>query len=157
MLLCMDTAQLADSLTHFLLQVEAGLGESELFYSLIIAFMYVGSVAGGFSAAFLVKFIPYWYLFIFFISFHVLGFILYATATQGLMLILAMTLIGLFNGGEVTLVFNYATDASSVYVETLKEKGKRFECDKTKAVQIRNYLYAIHSFGYSVGFGIGSG
>ncbi len=137
--------------------MEAGLGESELFYSLIIAFVYIGSVFGGFFSAFLIKFIPYWYLFIFFISAHILGFVLYGVASQGWMLMLAMALVGVFTGSEVTLVFNYATDMSFMYVSAFKERGETFECDTTKAVQIRNYLYATHTFGYSIGFIIGSG
>ncbi len=119
--------------------------------------MYVGSVFGGFLFAFLIKFVPYWYLLIFLISAHILGFILYGIASNGWMLIVAMMLIGIFTGGEVTLVFNYATDLSSKYVNAFKERGQTFECDQTKAVQIRNYLYAAHSFGYSIGFIIGTG
>ena len=54
----------------------------------------------------------------------------------------AMFLMGLFLGAEITLDFSYATDMSVEYVELLKEKGEKFECDKSKSVKIRNYLYA---------------
>ncbi len=119
--------------------------------------MYIGSVTGGFLSAFLVKFVPYWYLFILFLSAHVLGFVLYGTASHGWALLPAMFFVGLFAGAEVTLVFNYATDISVKYVDLLKERGKTFNCDKTKAVKIRNYLYASHSFGYSIGFIVATG
>ncbi len=130
----------------------AGLGESEFFYSFTIASLYIGSITGGFLVAFLIKFMPYWYLFIFFISAHILGFVLYGVASQGWMLILAMALVGVFTGSETILVFNYATDMSFMYVSAFKERGEVYNCDRMKAIEFRNYLYAFHSLGYSVGF-----
>ena len=139
------------------MQVEPGLGESELFYSFVMTCVFIGSIFGGLVSAILVKYIPYWYLFLFFISFHILGYVLYGTATQGWVLIVAMFFVGLYLGAEVTLVFSYATDMSVEYVELLKESGETFECEKSKAVKIRNYLYAGHSVGYGIGFIVATG
>ena len=69
----------------------------------------------------------------------------------------AMFLVGLFLGAEITLDFSYATDMSVEYVELLKEKGEKFECEKSKSVKIRNYLYAGHSIGYGIGFCVATG
>ena len=139
------------------IQVEPGLGESELFYSFVVTCLHIGSIIGGLVSAILLKYIPYWYLFLSFITSHILGCVLYGTATQGWVLIIAMFLVGLYLGAEVTLVFNYATDMSVEYVELLKEKGEKFECEKSKAVKIRNYLYASHSVGYGIGFIVATG
>ena len=139
------------------MQVEPGLGKSELFYSLVVGSLQFSSIIGGFLSAILIKWIPYWYQFIFFLCTHILGFVLYGTATQGWVLLPAMLLVGFYLGAEVTLGFNYATDMSVKYVELLKDSGETFDCDKTKAVKVRNFLYALHTVGYSTGFVIGTG
>ena len=49
---------------------------------------------------------------------------------------IAMFLMGLFLGAEITLDFSYATDMSVEYVELLKEKGEKFECEKSNYTQL---------------------
>ncbi len=142
------------------MQVEPGLGKSELFYSFVIGSLQFSSIIGGFLSAILIKWVPYWYQFIFFLCTHILGFVLYGIATQGWVLLPAMLLVGFYLGAEVTLGFNYATNMSVMYVELLKDSGETFDCDntvKTKAVEVCNFLYALHTVGYGIGFVIGTG
>ncbi len=139
------------------MQVEAGLGESELFYSLVIASLFAGSIVRAFLAGFLVKCVPYWYLLNCFICADIFGFLLYGIASQGWMMIVAMILVGLFTGGELTLAFNYTTEMNFMYVSVFKDRGETYDCDKTKNIHFRNYLYVIHSFGTCTGYVIATG
>ncbi len=69
----------------------------------------------------------------------------------------AMLLVGFYLGAEVTLGFNYTTNMSVMYVELLKDSGETFDCDKTKAVEVCNFLYTLHTVGYGIAFVIGTG
>ncbi len=133
------------------------MGESELFYSVVVGSLQLSSIIGGFLSAFLIKLVPYWYQYVFFLCCNSLGFVLYGVANQGWVLLLGMSLAGIYLGAEVSLGFNYATDMSTEYVQLLKERGEVFECEKIKAIKVRNYLYAFHTVGYSVGSLVGTG
>lgn len=133
------------------------MGESELTYSVVVGSLQLSSVIGGFLSAFLIKIVPYWYQYVFFLVTNILGYVLYGVANQGWTLLLAMNLAGIYLGAEVSLGFSYATNMSTEYVQLLQKRGEKFECEKKKAIEVRNYLYALHTVGYSVGYLIGTG
>ncbi len=133
------------------------MGESELFYSIVVGSLQLSSVIGGFLSAFLIRIIPYWYQYVFFICCNILGFLLYGVANEGWVLLLGVIIAGIYLGAEVSLGFSYATIMSTEYVQILRDKGETFECEKTKAIKLRNYLYALHTVGYSIGSLIGTG
>ena len=64
-------------------------------------------------------------------------------------------LSGYFLGAEETLALSYSFDSSQRYAEIQRERsGKNV---KDTAVRVRNYLFAIHTIAFSLGFFIGPG
>ncbi|XP_064401403.1 uncharacterized protein LOC135347364 isoform X4 [Halichondria panicea] len=139
-------------------QVEPGLDESETMYALLITIYSYGELTGGLLLGFLTKCIPNWYQFVFAISLHTIGYVLYGVATNGGILMIGMFLAGYYLGAQITLSMNYATEMSVEYVNLLKEvkneKDENFEYEK-KVVKTRNFLYSVYSIGFSVGLVVG--
>jgi len=111
----------------------------------------------GLISAFLISVVPYWYQFVFFLSTKVFGFVLYGIANQGWVVLLGLFMAGMFNGAEVTLGFHYATDLSSKFTDAYLKRGDVIDDKDKKAVKLRNYFYAVHTGGYTLGFSIGTG
>ena len=127
------------------MQVEPGLGESEFFYSTLVAtFNGVAAFAALLSGV-LVRCVPFWYQYLAYTTALIVGFMLYGISYQGWMLVLSMLTIGLFVGAEGTLGIMYANKLSN----TIGNEQDR--------VKIRNYLYTAHIFGNGIGFIIGTG
>ena len=106
------------------MHVEAGLGESKFFYSIVVATIGIGALIGSFSMGILVKYLPYWYLFSFSLFSLVLGSVLYAVSNVGWLLMVGEFFIGLFKGAHLTLSYSYASESSVEYVELLQERDK---------------------------------
>ena len=136
--------------------MEPGLGESEFFYSALMAIFNGTAIITAFLVGIFVRCVPYWYQYLFFTAALVFGSVLYATAYQGSTLLVSMAIIGLYLGAESTLSSNYAIKLSGEYVESLKKRGDDIDFEKRR-VTIRNYLYTAHTLGNSVGFIIGTG
>ena len=138
--------------------MEPGLDESETMYALLITIYSCGELTGGLLSGFLTKCIPNWYQFVFAISLHTIGYVLYGVATNGGILMIGMFLAGYYLGAQITLSMNYATEMSVEYVNLLKEvmneKDENFEYEK-KVVKTRNFLYSVYSIGFSVGLVVG--
>ena len=91
----------------------------------------VGKVPGLRFFRFPLTISPTWYLFLVSTLCHILGYLLYALATSGWMMILARVLAGLHLGSIDTLVFGYYAVSFEKYKENLKTLGK-FEKKETK-------------------------
>ncbi len=104
----------------------------------------------------LVRYIPYWYQYVFFTTTLVFGSVLYGIAQQSSTILVGMAIIGLYLGAEGTLGNSYAIKLSSKYVEVVKERGDDIDKEE-RTVRIRNYLYTAHTFGHAIGFTIGTG
>ena len=135
------------------LQLEAGLGESETFYSWVIATFFIGSVIGSLSNGALLKYVPYWHLILISLLLHTVGYVLHATAGTGWVLVLSKLLSGWFIGADTTLSLAYISESISNYHEALKKLGK----DDGKVSLIRNRLFALYILGYNIGTVIGTG
>ena len=137
------------------MQVDPGLGESEFFYSVILATFYISALFGTLTAGILVMWMPYWYLFLMAICSQILGYVIYGVATQGWHLIISQVLVGYFVGAQYTLSFSYANDSSVSYVEQMKERAHKL--DKGYRLHVRDILYTLIStanvFGYYIGPG----
>ncbi len=138
--------------------IEPGLGESEFFYSTQMAIFYGTATFSALLVGVLVRYIPYWYEYVFFTTTLVFGSVLYGIAHQGSTLAVSMAIIGLYLGAENTLGNNYAIKLSSKYVEVLKKRDndKEFNYEK-RTVKVRNYLYTTRALGHGIGFTIGTG
>lgn len=147
-------------------QIAAGLGESELFYSFVMASIHFGAIFGALLMGVLVKFLPYWYLFVSSLCSFVLGSILYAVSYVGWLLIIAEFFVGFFKGAAITLSYSYAIDSSIKYYELEQERALNAETeDEYKGVKqkvkdshkLRDLLFAIEGIGRGAGYIIGPG
>ena len=140
-------------LTVNFLQVEPGLGESEAFYSWVITVFNVGAILGSLSGGLLLKWVPYWHLLLGSLVFHTLGYILYAVASTGWLIMLSKLLSGIFIGAEMTLALAYFGESNSSYKTAIKELGK----EDGKATRVKHQLFALHSVGINIGYVFGPG
>ncbi|XP_064385763.1 uncharacterized protein LOC135334489 [Halichondria panicea] len=131
-------------------KIEPGLGESELFYSLLISATNVGAIIGGLVCGFLVGIVPYWYLWAVSLVAHTISYVMYCVVHQGWLMMISRLLAGYFAGATLTLGFSYFTDTSVLYVEKLTGA-------KTESERVRNYLFATFSFSMNLGFLLGPG
>ena len=137
------------------LQIEPGLGESELFYSLVLSATHLGAMIGGITSGFLVRSVPYWYLWAVPLTFNTIAFAIYSLSNQGWLIMISRLLTGYFLGANLTLGFSYLTTSSQAYRVVKKELGK--EMDEKAVIRLRDYLFSAMNVGYSSGVLISSG
>ena len=128
--------------------MEPGLEQTETLYSLTYVALFVSHTISAVATGLLFNHIPTWYLFLVSTLCHILGYLLYALATSGWMMILARALAGLHLGAIDTLVFAYYAVSFEKYKENLKTLGK-FE--KKKETIMKGYLFSTSAIGYAVG------
>lgn len=134
-------------------QLEPGLGESEAFYSWVITVFNVGAIVGALSGGLLLKFLPYWHMLLASLFLHTLGYVLYAVATTGWLVMLSKLLSGVFIGAEMTLALAYFGESNVNYREAIIELGK----EEKKAIRVKHLLFALHSVGVNIGYIFGPG
>ena len=135
--------------------MEPGLGESELFYSLLISGFNLGSVIGGIANGLLSKCVPQWYLWMFMLLAHTSGYIIYALASNGWLIMLSKIMSGYFLGAVLNLGFSYLSVTSVQYIKLQEERG--IEVDEKSAFKLRNTLFAMNGIALSIGYFIGPG
>ncbi len=136
------------------MKVEAGLGESEFFYSLLISAINFGAAFGGLTNGFLIRIIPYWYLWAVALVAQTVSYVIYCVALQSWLMVISRLLAGYFIGSITTIGFSYFTDTSVLYTEELKKLERDI---KQADFRVRNYLFATFNIGLSIGLIIGSG
>ena len=135
--------------------MEPGLGESELFYSLLVSGFNLGSVIGGIANGLLSKCVPQWYLWMFMLLAHTSGYIIYALASDGWLIMLSKIMSGYFLGADLTLGFSYLSVTSVQYIKVQEERG--IKVDEKSAFKLRNTLFAMNGIAFSIGYFIGPG
>ena len=134
--------------------IEPGLGQSEAFYSLTYMVLYFGYAASAVAVAILFNFIPTWYLFLASTLTFTLGYLLYALAVNGWMMLLARGLAGFSSGAVVSAVFAYYAVSYEKYTKDLKALGKY---EEKKAAKMKGYVVSSYTIGYVIGNGIAIG
>ena len=134
-------------------QIESGLGESEAFYSWLLATLFTGSVIGSLLSGVLLKYVPYWHLILTSLLLHTVGYVLHATAKTGWVVMLSKLLSGTYIGADMTLSFTYICESIGKYQKALHELGE----DDRKANGVKNRLFAFQAFGFNIGNLIGAG
>ena len=109
----------------------------------------MGSISGGI----LLKWVPYWHMLLTSLFLHSLGYVLYAVATTGWLIMISKLLSGVFIGAEMTLALAYFGESNAAYRTALKEQGK----NENKATRVKHKLFALHSVGVNVGYIFGPG
>ena len=98
--------------------------------------------------------IPTWYLFLFSTLSYTLGYLLYALATSGWMMILARGLAGIQLGATTTLAFTYFGVSFEKFTENAKALGK---FDENKFKKLKGYLFGTYGIGTVLGYITGLG
>ena len=137
------------------IQFQYGLGLSESFYSWSLAINSIGSFVGGMLTGLLVRCIPYWYLFMSSLLTHIVGFILYAVANEGWILMISKFLAGYFVGAGFTLALSYYSESSVEYVDLMRKRKKEINDDT--AERLKGYLFTIVTIGETLGSLAGPG
>ena len=134
--------------------MEPGLEQTETLYSLTYVVLFVSHAIAAVATGLLFNHIPTWYLLLVSTLCHILGYLLYALATSGWMMILARALAGLQTGSVDSLVFAYYSVSFEKYTENLKTLD-RFE--ETTAKKVKGYLFSSACIAYAIGYGLGVG
>ena len=128
---------------------------SDNVYAWSVSVNNIGGLLGGLSGGALACFVPYWYGLLVALLFNVVGFLIYAIAQQGWMIILARLLIGIFSGLQRSLVFAYISVSYQSYVETKRYAGKKVNL--TKYCRVKDLVFSLYTISASAGFFVGSG
>ena len=131
------------------MQFEFGLGQSESFYSWLLATYSIGGFVGATLSGLLVMYFPYSYLYIVSLLAHIVGFTLCATTYEDWLIMIAIFLSGCFAGAEITLAYSYASESSVEYIELMRKSKKKVEADTLS--RVRSYRFALQSVAYLVG------
>ena len=114
---------------HFCLQIETELGLPERFYHIAVSSFFVGEFLGAFIAGILSSRIPFWYWTIGALLFHTVGFVMYATAMSGWMVIVARLLTGVFAGLGTVTILTYFGVSYQHYLDVI---GLLFFCQMSQ-------------------------
>jgi len=134
--------------------MEPGLQGSETFYSWTFTVLFIGYTISGVVAGILTNWIPYWYLLFSSTLAHVAGYLLYALATNGWMMILARLLAGISIGSINTLTLAYYGVSFEAYADNVKTLDKY---EEKRAARVKGYVFSLYTVGKSLGHVIGAG
>ena len=139
----------------YFIQIEAGLGLSERFYHVAISALRIGQLLGAMMASIVSDRIPLWYSTMATLLCHIVGFVVYAMATSGWMIIVARLLSGMFIGIQVVLSLAYFGVSYLRYLEVLEPEERTKEEGKT--TRVKDILFALFAVSENVGNLIGPG
>ena len=140
---------------HICRQIEAGLGLSESFYHVAISAFSIGEFLGAMTASIISSRVPLGYCAMAALLCHITGFVVYAMATSGWMIIVARVLAGTFIGMQTVLVLTYFGVSYQHYLEVLGLEERTKEEGKT--TRVKDTLFALYSFSANMGSLIGPG
>ncbi len=98
--------------------------------------------------------VPYWYLWLFTLTSHIFGNILYSTGNQAWVIMIARLLVGCFTGASLTLSVSYVSTSSETYI---KAKSGVNEINIKDVAHLRSVMLSIVSVAFAAGFVIGPG
>ena len=137
------------------IQIDAGLGLSEKFYHVAVSAFSIGQLLGAFIGSIISGRVPLWYSTMAALLCHITGFVLYATATSGWMMIVARILSGMFIGIQVVLSLAYFGVSYLRYLEVLGPEERTKEEGKT--TRVKDTLFALYAVSENMGNLIGPG
>ena len=140
---------------YFYLQIESNLGLSERFYHVVVSSFFIGEFLGASIGGVLSSIIPFWYSAMGALLFHTVGFLIYATAVNGWMVIVARILTGFFAGLQVVTILTYFGVSYQHYLDVIgTEERKKEEASTTR---VKDQLFAIYMLVGNVGTLFGPG
>lgn len=136
------------------IQIHHGLGKSEFFYSWTVTAYSIGEVAFAPLAGYATVCIPYWYILMIGIAFHIVGFVLYSLSTNGWMVLLSRVLSGAFAGIIETIAYSYISEKESDYEAAHAEV---YKSKKPKPMRIKEYVYSYLTVAITISYLLGPG
>ena len=138
-----------------MLQIEPGLGLSETFYHWVITAHSFGEFLGALLAVYIVSRIPFWYSTMLVLLIDITGFVFYATAINGWMMITARLVAGMSCSMLTVLALTYFGVSYPLYLEVLgKEERVR---EEQKTTKVKDRLFAFKTLAANVGSLLGTG
>ena len=134
--------------------IEPGLEQSETFYSITYVVMFASYAVSAIGVGLLFNHIPTWHLFLASTLSHTIGYLIYALAINGWMMIVARALAGLQLGAVESLMFSYYSVSFERYTANLKTLGM---FDEKKAEIAKGYLFSTNNIGNFVGISLATG
>ena len=120
---------------YFCPQIEAELGLSEKFYHIAVSSFSIGEFLGALMGGFFASRIPFWYSTMGALLCYTVGFVMYAIAMSGWMIIAAKVLSGTFVGLQVVTIYTYFGVSYQHYLEVIGPKERKLEAAKTTRVK----------------------
>lgn len=124
-------------------------------YAWSVAVSNIGGFLGGLAGGVLASTVPYWYSFLLALLFNATGFLIYAIAQQGWVMIVARLLVAVFSGLQHSLVFAYIGVSYQNYVEIQTRAGKKV--NPTKYCRVKDLIFSLYTIFTSAGYFIGAG
>ena len=140
---------------YFCLQIEPELGLSERFYHIAVSSFFIGEFLGALIAGILSSKVPFWYSAMGALLFHTVGFVIYATAVNGWMIIVARILTGFFAGLQVVTILAYFGVSYQHYLDVIGTKERKKE--EAKATRLKDQLFAFYMVTANAGILFGPG
>ena len=100
----------------------------------------MGSFIASVSTGFLITVIPYWHLNLASLAFLIMGWVFYATASSGWMLLLGRIFPGVFAGMHCTIAFAYFGESFEDYVAAQKELDNYGE----RQAAVKDIVFTLH-------------
>ena len=137
------------------LQIEAGLGMSEKFYHVAVSSFSTGEIPAALILGILSSRIPFWYSAMGALLCHTVGYVLFAVAVSGWMIVVARALAGMFTGLQVVIIFTYFGVSYQHYLDNLEPKDRKKE--EAKTTRVKDQLFAFYAVATNVGSLFGPG
>ena len=115
----------------------------------------IGELLGAMTASIVSSRIPLWYNTMAALLCHITGFVVYATATSGWVMIVARVLSGTYIGLQTVILFAYFGVSYQHYLEVLEPEERTKEEGKT--TRVKDTLFAFYAFSSNIGTLIGPG
>ena len=140
-------------------QVPPGIDQSEFFYSWVVTAYGIGEVTFSLVYAGLYNVVPYTYIFLTLVVSYILGYLLYAVASSGWVILVARFLIGGISVLGESAFFVYIAerevDYEAAYYAT---RGRVDDVDRSKKQRsLKEKMYAYRAIGAGTAFLIGTG
>jgi len=115
----------------------------------------IGEFLGAIFAGYIVSRIPFWYSAMLALVTEIIAYVLYATAINGWMMIIARVLAGTFSSLENVIALAYFGVSYPVYLEALGKEQRDKEEQKT--TKVKDKLFTFYAITGGIGYLFGPG
>ena len=128
---------------------------SEKFYHVAVSSFSTGEIPAALILGILSSRIPFWYSAMGALLCYTIGYVLFAIAVSGWMIVVARVLIGMFTGLQVVIIFAYFGVSYQHYLDNLEPKERKKE--EAKTTRVKDQLFGFEAVVANVGSLFGPG